>query len=374
MKKIIFGITSLTVGGAERVLVDLVNRLQDDYEITVFTLYDKGLLQKDLGKKVRKLSLYRKEYSEMNFTDKLKASLKLIFYKKKIHDAILKREYDYEVAFLEGPITRLFSAKSSTKKIAWVHNDISKVYGNGIKAKIKKMVDGKAYQKYDKIVFVSDENKQDFNLEYEWAEEEKEEIIRNYIDSSKVLKKAEEKVNLPYVENDINFLIVCRLVEQKALDRFIKVQKELENRGIHIKVYIIGEGNLRLNLQKEIDSLGLTEDTVLLGGKENPYPYIKNCDYFCLPSYYEGYGMVLEEAKILNKPIILTDTAARECAKGYNKAIVVENTFEGLVNGIEKELKNNNMKLLGTTEENLDYEEIELNIVRKVKKLFEYND
>ena len=46
MKKIIFGITSLTVGGAERVLVDLVNRLQDDYEITVFTLYDKGLLQK----------------------------------------------------------------------------------------------------------------------------------------------------------------------------------------------------------------------------------------------------------------------------------------------------------------------------------------
>ena len=155
------------------------------------------------------------------------------------------------------------------------------------------------------------------------------------------------------------------MVEQKALDRFIKVQKELENRGIHIKVYIIGEGNLRLNLQKEIDSLGLTEDTVLLGGKENPYPYIKNCDYFCLPSYYEGYGLVLEEAKILNKPIILTDTAARECAKGYNKAIVVENTFEGLVNGIEKELKNNNMKLLGTTEENLDYEEIELNIVKE---------
>ena len=57
--------------------------------------------------------------------------------------------------------------------------------------------------------------------------------------------------------------------------------------------------------------------------------------------------MVLEEAKILNKPIILTDTAARECAKGYNKAIVVENTFEGLVNGIEKELKIIILKLLG---------------------------
>ena len=48
----------------------------------------------------------------------------------------IKEDYDVEIAFLEGPITRLFSVKNKkTRKIAWIHNDISKVYGNGIKYK-----------------------------------------------------------------------------------------------------------------------------------------------------------------------------------------------------------------------------------------------
>ena len=113
-----------------------------------------------------------------------------------------------------------------------------------------------------------------------------------------------------------------------------------------MKIYIVGDGPQRYNLQKQIDSEGLTNKFILLGQKENPYPYIKYCDYFCLLSYYEGYGMVLEEAKILNKPIILTNTAAIECAKGYDKAIVLENNFDGIVKGLEKELKSDNIKYL----------------------------
>ena len=125
-------------------------------------------------------------------------------------------------------------------------------------------------------------------------------------------------------------------------------------------------------MQKEIDELGLTESFILLGQKENPYPYIKKCDYFCLLSYYEGYGMVLEEAKILNKPIILTNTAARECAVGYNKAIILDNTYEGIVKGLEKELKNDNFKHLRDTEKNnsnISNEENEELIIRKIKEI-----
>jgi len=143
MKKIIFGITSLTIGGAERVLVDLANRLSEDYDITIFTIYSGGELRKELNKNIKKISLYRKEYKDLSKIEKVKASLKLIIYKKKIHNEIIKNGYDTEIAFLEGPITRLFSAKSNNNKIAWIHNDISKVYGNGIKAKIKKIVEEK---------------------------------------------------------------------------------------------------------------------------------------------------------------------------------------------------------------------------------------
>ena len=412
MKKIIFGITSLTIGGAERVLVDLANRLSEEYSVTIFTIYDGGELKKELNKNIKIIALYRKPYKELTKIEKLKASLKLILYKKKIYEAIMKRGFDAEIAFLEGPVTRLFATninrktssesaknkqelenngtlrlsdiKKTNTKIAWIHNDISKVYGNGLKAKIKNFVDGIAYKKYDKLVFVSEENQKDFNKEYKWAKEQNETLIRNYIDYKKVLKKADEHVDLPYDSKEINLLTVCRLVEQKALDRFIKVQKALENNGIHTKIYIVGDGEQRYNLQKQIDSEGLTDRFILLGQKENPYPYIKYCDYFCLLSYYEGYGMVLEEAKILNKPIILTNTATKECAKGYDKAIVLDNNFESIVKGLEKELKSDNVKYLensyntGVSQNDTNAynssiqkvnEEIQEKIIRKIKNI-----
>ena len=76
----------------------------------------------------------------------------------------------------------------------------------------------------------------------------------------------------------------------------------------------------------------------LLGAKENPYPYIKYANYFCLLSNYEGYGMVLDEAKILNKPIIITDTASRESIINYNKGTIVENSEKGIYKGLKKKL------------------------------------
>ena len=64
MKKILFGITGLTLGGAERVLVDLVNELSKNYKITIFTLYAKGELEKQLDSNIELKSLYEKQYKE----------------------------------------------------------------------------------------------------------------------------------------------------------------------------------------------------------------------------------------------------------------------------------------------------------------------
>ena len=76
--------------------------------------------------------------------------LKVLLGKRKIYKKFIKEDYDVEIAFLEGPITRLFSVKNKkTRKIAWIHNDISKVYGNGIKSKLKRYIDKKIYCKYE---------------------------------------------------------------------------------------------------------------------------------------------------------------------------------------------------------------------------------
>ena len=164
MKKILFGITSLTLGGAERVLVDLANKLCEKYDITIFTIYANGELEKELNSKVKLKSLYNVSYKELsNIKKHFTIPLKVLLGKRKIYKKFIKEDYDVEIAFLEGPITRLFSVKNKkTRKIAWIHNDISKVYGNGIKSKLKRYIDKKIYCKYETLVFVSIDNMKKF--------------------------------------------------------------------------------------------------------------------------------------------------------------------------------------------------------------------
>lgn len=324
MKNIIFGITSLTIGGAERVLVDIVNQL-NDYNITIFTIYAKGDFEKHLNSNIKLKSLYSKQYNDFSRWEKLWISLKILLFKKQIYKKEIKGNYDVEVSFLEGPITRIFSVKNKkTRKIAWIHNDISLVFGNGIKSKIKKSIDKNLYNQYQDIIFVSQDNLKKFKTIYKTKANTK--VIYNYIDSQNVIEKAKETPDICFNKQIPSLLTVARLVEQKAIDRFIRVHVYLKQNGINHNVYVIGDGPLKQHLKEQIKKANVEETFHLLGKRQNPYPYIKMADYFCLFSYFEGYGMVLEEAKILGKSILITDTAAREAVNNYEKAIIFENT------------------------------------------------
>lgn len=309
-----------------------------------------GELEKQLDKKIKLKSLYNVSYLELSkINQKLIAPLKVLIFKKSIYKKKIKEDYDIEIAFLEGPITRLFSTKNSkTQKIVWIHNDITKVFGKGIKAKIKKIIDKNIYAKYDKLIFVSKDNLEKFNEIYNDKKIIKKEkrVIYNYINPNKILEKAEEKVENIFNSDFINFVSVARLVPQKALDRLIKVHSKLiKNLGHKHNFWIIGEGPEREKLEKMIKEYKVEDSFFLLGKKENPYPYIKNADYFCLLSQFEGYGMVLEEAKILNKSIIITNTAAREAVISYESSKIFENNDEEIYAGLEKIIKENKQNL-----------------------------
>ena len=131
-----------------------------------------------------------------------------------------------------------------------------------------------------------------------------------------------------------SFVQVSRIVKQKALFRLLEVHKNLIEEGYQYKIYIVGDGDLRKNLEEKIKEYGLEDSFVLLGQKENPYPYIQAADTFMLTSFYEGYPMVLLEAKALDKFILLTDSAARETLTGYENSLVVPNSEEGIYKGI----------------------------------------
>lgn len=291
--------------------------------------------------------------------------LKILFSKKSIYKKYIKDKFDTEIAFLEGPITRIFSVKNvNSKKIAWIHNDISSVFGTGIKSKIKRKIDKKIYNRYGELIFVSEQNLKDFETTYPNIKANKR-VIYNYINPQNILEKAEEKVELPFSSNMKNFVTVARLVEQKGIERLIDVHTKLIKDGFNHNFYVIGDGPLKEKLINKIKENDVENTFFLLGQKENPYPFVKNADYFCLFSHFEGYGMVIEEAKILNKPILITDTAAREAVKGYKKHMIAENNLDGIYNLIKDILLNEQEE---KAEDNV-YKNDE--IIKQIKNLLE---
>lgn len=332
-KRICFGITKLGLGGAERVLVDITNKLVKNYDITIFTIYDGGELEKELNPNIKRISLYKQEKKNVFIP------IYVLFCGKFIYNRYLKGHFDIDIAFLEGPITRIFAYKGNNKKVAWVHNDISKVFGKDYKSKIKKSIDKRFYKKYNKIIFVSNQNKKDFESIY--GNISKRKIINNYINKERVLSLAKEKCDksIKSLKNEKIFITVSRLVKQKAIDRLIRVHKRLIDEGLNHKIYVIGDGEEKSNLISLVEKMKVENTFIFLGKKENPYPYIKQADYFVLLSYFEGYGMVLEEAKILNKSILVTATAAKEAVINYDKKLVIENNKDAILNEMRNVLQ-----------------------------------
>ena len=330
MKKILFGITSLTLGGAEKVLVDLANELSKKYDVTILTIYAKGEFEKKLSPNVKLKTIYNFQFNDMSNIKKKITALKLLLLKKHFYKKYVKEDYDIEIAFLE----------------AWVHNDITKVFGNDLKAKIKVAIDKKTYGKYQTLVFVSKDNKEKFTKIYkdirnEYLEPVHKRVIYNYINPKLVEEGAKEVIEENLPNNIPTFLTVARLTKQKAIDRIIRAHKKLISKGFKHEFYVIGDGPERENLEKQILDLKVEKTFHLLGKKENPYPYIRQAKFFCLLSEFEGYGMVIEEAKILNKPIIITDTAAREALQNYENSVIVKNNEEAIYDIIKEIIKNN---------------------------------
>ncbi len=362
--KICFGITKLDIGGAERVLVDIVNELIKDYDITIFTIYGGGEFEKELNPNIKRKSLYKKEKKNVFIP------IYVLLCGKLIYNKYLKEKYDVDIAFLEGPITRIFSYKGNNKKIAWVHNDIDKVFGNDYKSKIKKYIDKRIYKRFDNIIFVSEQNKKSFEDIY--GNLSKRKILYNYINKERVIRLAKEKIweDTKFTTNNSKsekkFIIVSRLVKQKGIDRLIRVHRKLLDEGLNHRIYVIGEGEEWNNLNTLAKKLNVEKSFIFLGKKINPYPYMKQADYFILASYFEGYGMVLEEAKILEKIILVTDTAAKEAVINYDKKIIIDNNEDAIFDEIKNVLQGKNIFF---NEENKKYDYDNNYLLEQIKNI-----
>ena len=121
-------------------------------------------------------------------------------------------------------------------------------------------------------------------------------VFHNLIDREEICRKAELPGGFSDAYSGKRILTVGRLTAQKAYELAIDAMKLLKDQGVKARWYVLGEGELRNKLQQKIDSLGLKEDFLLLGAKENPYPYYKQCDLYVHATRFEGKSIAIQEA------------------------------------------------------------------------------
>ena len=169
--------------------------------------------------------------------------------------------------------------------------------------------------------------------------------LENITSSAVVRSRAQEYVPQEYQGDVTHILSVGRLWPQKGFDYAIDAAALLKQEGVHFRWYVLGEGSLRGELEKQIAANGLQEDFLLLGTRSNPYPYMQACDVLVQSSRYEGKSVVLDEAKMLCKPIVATayPTVADQVEDGV-EGIVVDMTPRGIADGVKRMLQDQTLR------------------------------
>lgn len=387
MKKLLFVIPSLRDGGAERSLVNLLSELspkQYDIDLLLFkkggTFYNQvpeyvhileqpPILQR-LYAPVRKAGKYMPIKVLANGLSKIvkkgmgeqKAFVWEYFYKYCIDG--LDKEYDVAIGYLGGESTYYIVDKVKAKKrVHWVHNDYRT-------SGMPKKYDMKLFSKVDNIVTISDECLSILQEEFP-VYTTKCSCIANITSSVVILNRANEFFPQEYDKCDNVILSIGRLSEQKGFDMAIDAAMELKNKGIKFKWFIVGSGPLEEKLQERIEKNKVGDYVFLLGTRINPYPYIKNCKILAQTSRYEGKSVVVDEAKILGKPILATSypTVKDQISDG-TEGIIVSMDSKGIADGIERLLVDD--KLREKIEINLKSKDYgNQNEVKKYIELFE---
>lgn len=332
-KKILFFIFDLGHGGAEKVLVQLVNALDpNQYDITVQTIFNVGVNKDSLKSHIHRKWLFGKQFNGMKYLIQL-------FSPNFLHKKLVKEHYDYEIAYLEGIPTRVLSGckDKNTKTFAWVH--IQMVDKNKFFSTYRSLREAhRCYQKFNKIAFVSEIAQSTFLEKTGWKDLTTG-IVHNTLDIDQIRILSQESIDMNLDSDVINLCSVGRLTQQKGYVRLVHILKKLYQKGIeNWHFYLLGEGELHNEIANAVEKSGLSQKVTLLGYDTNPYKYVSKMDYFVCSSYKEGYSTAVTESVIVGTPVITTDCAGMLEILGNEAGTIVENTDEALEAILEKVL------------------------------------
>ncbi len=369
-KELLFVMNNLNCGGAEKALTSLLETIDySSYNVDLFLFKHEGLFLRNIPEQVNILE----EQFEYSFFDMpIKTAIKGCCEKGRFDIAIsrlragyifkteqnkarceqrvwkhiskslpaIKKKYDVAIGFLEkNPIYFCVEKVKATKKIGWVHIDYDKL---GMDPNFDK----KFFTQLDHIITVSEECANIIINRFP-NDKSKVEVIYNIV-SPRMINQMSNQENIDVFNknsDEIIILSIGRLHYQKGFEMAIEACRILLNRGYNIKWNIIGEGEEREYLTNLIKEKGLEGNFNLLGLKSNPYPFLKQTDIYAQTSLFEGKSIAIDEAKILNKPIVVTNfsTAKDQITDGIDGLIVELNPVK-VADGIEKLIKEEGLR------------------------------
>lgn len=329
--KLLFFIENLVGGGAEKVLCNLVNAMdQSRFEITVQTLW-----KADAAKFLKPGIHYRYCYSRKSRFNVLRSRLEAATgWAYPLH---LKGRYEIEAAYLEAGSTKIMAGSTNRKalKLAWVHCDLTKKFSDPAAFAEKAEA---WYQCFDRVICVSRTARNSFVSLF--GMEDKTDVLYNTVNDAEIREKSLQAGALPLEKRRFTVLSVGRLSEEKRFDRLLSIHRRLLEAGLAHDLWILGEGGQRGLLEAYIAENGLSDSVRLPGFCANPYPYMAQADLLVCSSRYEGFSTFITEGLILGRPIVTTDCSGmRELLGDSEYGLITENNEDALFAGVEALIK-----------------------------------
>lgn len=357
MKKILIVMMHLGMGGAEKSLVNLLNELNpQDVEVDLLLIKKHGELLKlvpewvnivdtpyELGcmfggaiKTAKGIILAALRLFGTGYTRLFAAENERIYSRwRKFYSCAIphyEKRYDIAVSYLSGESMYYVAEKTyADNKICWIHTDL--LASDGYAEEYHHY-----FRYFDKIVTISNEC---VNSICTLCSEAADKVLclPNIVSAKYIRAKAEEEAVPQKSPEVFSITSVGRLEYVKGFDMAVEAAAILKEKQMPFRWQIVGDGSERENLEKLIAKNGLENHVILLGLKENPYPYVKNSDLVVQTSRFEGKSIALDEAKILGIPILATNYATVKDQVSPNEGWIVgmnpEEIAEGICNVVE---------------------------------------
>lgn len=340
--KLLFFVHTLRGGGVENVLLNILNKLPKEVDVTVLVWRKEGNAIELLPKNVRLKYLLKgneflsKNILIQNFQKIWRLVLVNIY---RFFPFLIRKkagnDYDREIIFYHG-LVKEWSSIRKPNSIIWIHGMLTNLDGNVDDAsQINEIA------KYDTIICVSEAIKKTAS-KYSKEFGQKAIVIYNPIDRELILEKSQ----MPIFWNfDVpTFVSVGRLTRLKGFYPMMDIHKKMLAEGFNHKIIVVGTGEDEDEMRRLVKEKNIEESYIIMGHQKNPYPYIKNGDFFFLFSETEGYPLVVEEAKILSKPMIVTNVGGiPEIVENEKTALIINRNDEEMHLAMKRFLTDQNL-------------------------------